>query len=612
MATVTVPRSALKTTKTRQPRQWTPRRTRSGTPKKRSSSQKSNRSRRGSQQRNFRPKQFSRDQEVVARQRSYNVNTKKLERNLIGIQESWENSLLANLLTGKVVYVPPSIHFDDNPFSAQIVAPMIYSTGDYTTFNQTMPTNVRVCALGNGGTQIEYDSTKRFNYTTNTGFANYTLPLVAGTIAWVWADPYDVMYPIKVSLGPNADNVATGFDYGPWTCGFGSSSGAFDPTTGSPWYKNFDSVYLTGGWTSTPYTSPNDWTMGQYGVVPQNGNYYALYPNTSTLAYDASITTLAEGVSNLYFAENVSMIVEAADKTGFSGCAMKVRNVASSFNRLIDRIENPATGNYGNTTNFTPATRAHCLWTADKWTQARIPSSLVSGGEVPLIIPNEGNFITAGGPACSYMWYSLNRAIQEGWPLVEIQINGTSDSSIDFSVNLNMSVHTAPLYLAGTSGSTDSAGLNNLTAPFTMPTWFSAYRSHARLQYEPVEPADTSDLYMRGTLAASVNPGLSASAIVRQRMASRAPLLSQREQHPIAQSLMRSITSQMQPTLSPSTVAAYDYDTVVPADSVSQTGSHRGTASKIGSVVTDVANTVKDVVGAVRDVVDTFKGMRIP
>jgi hypothetical protein len=230
-----------------------------------------------------------------------------------------------------------------------------------------------------------------------------------------------------------------------------------------------------------------------------------LYPPIIGSQFNVPIT---EGISNLYFVQNAKLTVQAADPTAFVGVAMVVRDVETSFNRYVDRIDDPESGNYGNCSSYSRCNKAEAFWSSDQWEMSRYGALETPTGFVPPAYPPSGIWGTSA-PGCVYQWQSLNRALMDGHPLIQVQVGGggSVDTNVDFSITLEVKMSTTPLWLGP-----NNCGLTMLTAPFEIPGWFSAAKAHGQLcgSGEPFGSAGLTS-YPRASVALEVHPGITQS-----------------------------------------------------------------------------------------------------
>jgi len=392
-------------------------------------------------------------------------------RYLMGRQEAWELMLVRALFSPSYTFIPPSIVFDDAPNMAILANLNMYPTGDTNSFGST-PTGVVVNFDSfSANTSLPIMKMLRFNYNQTSGVAHGTLSVPGGATFWAWADPYDARQPIKYSMGPSASSLAPGQVYGPWTCGVGQLGSA------GPWMPNYASEHGGFHWEVSPLNQSTNWTQGTYPTtqIPINGSYYELYPPVPVTRFDATIT---ESASNLYFVQNSVLRVEVADPTMFVGIGMVTRNVGRCFNRVLNRIEDPSTGVYGNCDNYTSCGAAEAVWSSDKWQPCRFSATLSGEDSIPVPNPDTGSIVGTGDFYGSvYAWGNLNRMLEEGYPVIQVQTssNGTG-ASVDFSFTLEAKVAYTPLWQGN-----NNCGSTLLTAPYSIPPWFSCARSHGYL-----------------------------------------------------------------------------------------------------------------------------------
>lgn len=403
----------------------------------------------------------------------------------MGLREQWEVSLLKALSNPMQTFVPPSIVMADNPLSSMLMDPNLYPVGDSNFFIAGIPTNVIVGSSGRQtSTFLGVNKVKRLNYTPISGNAQAQMSVFGGTVIWVWADPLDVLYPIKTSLGPASNSVPLGSSYGPWTCGLNAP---LDNVIGNPWTPTYASTYANFSWSNNPYVSPNNWNAGHRGQVPADGRFYDLYPPSAAQPFIG--VPITESCSNLYFVNNSRLRVETSDITAFNGASFRTRSVETNFNRYLDRIDNPGTGQYGNCTNFHRANAAVALWSSTEWEPCRIGAADTGEGSNPVPYPSVGSSISGFQAAALYQWASLNRAIANGYPIIEVQVSGTSTTStVDLALTLEVKLSSAQLYLGGSN-----CGLTNITAPFPLPPWFCVSHSHGEIVN--LEGADVPGFY---------------------------------------------------------------------------------------------------------------------
>jgi len=507
----------------------------------------------------------------------------------MGLMEQWEIALLKALSDPMEMFRPPSVVSDDNPFYNVAFSPPLMALSDQALPFSAIPTGVRINSGTISGTDISGSKMRRFNYTPTSGLANATVTMSGATTFWVWADPLDVAYPIKLSMGPSQSAITTGV-YGPWTCGISSA----DSNSTGAWNPAFQSAYANYGWTNNPLLQPNNWYQGDGNTVangvPNNGNFYDLQPAIIGSNYFA---TLTESASTIYFVNNCRLTVEAADATAFVGISMLTRDVAQSFNRLYDRIDNPSTGSYGNCNNYVSCESAEAVWSSDKWEQCRFGASLTGDGFVPPLLPSSGTWGTTQA-GCVYQWYSLNRALGNGWPVIQVQVGdgGTGTPAVDFSIQLEVRLCVSPLWIGP-----NNCGLNYITAPFTMPDWFSSSRAHGRLlgssKKKIAISGGYSDVQPRLYHALTLHPGNVPTIGAMQRLALSSPPGS---------SGHKSVLSRIKDATSDAVVAAQNVFTLKRAWDwlKSSAGKFAGNAGKLaaraGPLIEEVAEEAGPVV----------------
>jgi len=335
------------------------------------------------------------------------------------------------------------------------------------------------------------------NYQIVEGVVSGQLTLTGNDAIWIWCDPFDINYPIRYSVG--AANARF------WDCGI-QATGSVGPFSVPP-------AGTCGGltWTETPYFLQTNWLQDKV---------YALYPTPSIVDTNAA-AVMSIGSSYMVYPLSVTLDVSVANNTSYSQTAMRARNANDVTHRFIERVEDATTGYYGLHSAFIKSNRTMSVWSGDTWGFPRVdaPQSTVD------------TVVSGQSPGVSeesrvYNWFSLNDMLQRQFPVVECfqsSSNGSS-TSVTISIEARVKIALSPLFLAGGFGN------SQITAPFGMPDWFGACKSHsfvvpvdAAVGPEKVERVTRSIAPVRAVRAVMAHPAATPTIAKLQQTASSNP-----------------------------------------------------------------------------------------
>lgn len=380
----------------------------------------------------------------------------------VTVKEAWQLHLLHHILRPKSHIVPPT------PFHAELDAERVevgmlgVIGGASFIADREFLTNSTRAHHGRSASG-SFSINRENNYIPITGRSLVNFTLTGNQEAYIWFDPYDWDYPIKMNTALATDTFRMNGSY----------------VSAAPYTPNISSTRLSYrfGWSpgGDPRVVPTEFANCAGVGMAANTTAFALpvYP------HDASIASASGPFSfgALFYATNVlqwvcdaTLRVSVVNATAFSAVGMRARTHDVTAHRYAERIEDPATGDYGLTTPAVDARYAETTWCGSAWDVPYRYRQINSATNVisPLPVSEAANASYLPGGQSN--WHSLQRALENLVSPVEVfQTTDTPTRTITYSVELIVNKCLIPVSTLSTS-----VPAEHLTFPASLPRWYSA------------------------------------------------------------------------------------------------------------------------------------------
>lgn len=383
-----------------------------------------------------------------------------IHKRLLSTREAWELSLLHHLRNLKR-YVLPGITFEGLGFGgADDVNTVLYpnttnSSGIIAPTGTIFTTPKWYLSADNRwqfSSSIDHveglalSKNRIIDYFEVAGTVSSTLQMTGNKGMWIWFDPYDVNNPVRYNTGPTVRS----------TVGL----------AGTP--NEFWRGALTTGSSPEPYSPPLEtgtfsgqiaWTQNPFQQYATNWMCFGteeIYPppvSTTAAGYNDIAPPTASfdvrGTSYLIYPISVSMAVTVTNNTAFTQTGMRARACGSFQHRLLDRVENVASGFYGLLEPVIKANEATLFWSGDKWSfpirhpvpnayAAPAPPTFTSSAED--VSPATSTSMTGGANFGAVNWCSLQKMLAQNFPVLEIYNNSQDPLSV-VTLSVQATVH---------------------------------------------------------------------------------------------------------------------------------------------------------------------------
>lgn len=397
---------------------------------------------------------------------------------LLNTKQAWQLSLLRHLHNGHVYKLPsPTFSglgisdfnfclfptFDNFPGIA---------TPDGKVFNApalAVAPPSRMTNLNNTHTEwMNAQRARDLNYYVVEGVVDSQFTITGNKGVWIWADPTDMVNPIRYSSGPSNQP----FWMGDFDSLVGPSSGPYDQI-------------VTGG-----ACNRLQWTSNPYGGIATNyvcNGTQSLYPLDIAPDGPPSINGWPDVRAASFLAYPISshLKVQVTNNTAYTQTGMRTRGALQGVRRLLNRVEDIGTGYYGLDVPFVKSNNAEAIWSGDSWTfPVRNPvptSNFTTGGAAPTWpLLGQPPDVAPGTAQFAYNnWCSVQKMLSQDYPVIEIL--ESSPASSDYTISVSVSFHARiAISMIGLAAANGGRGSES-TVPFPIPTWYSENRAHGRV-----------------------------------------------------------------------------------------------------------------------------------